>query len=519
MTRALAGYAAFVALALVLFARTLGIGYLSDDFTLVRGVVEGGPLGIATFGQKFFRPTTSISLWLDLQLFGLHLLGAHAVNVALHAASACFVGRIGSRLGLSPGAAWVAALWFLVAPAHAEAVAWIACRSDLLATATGLSALWIWLEADASPGHWLRAVALLLLCVALLSKESAAPLALVLAVWELARRFRTARALALTRAAIPTLLLASFVVLRRLAIGSWIGGYGEIMHTRFEIGRIVSSIAAYTLRALTGPVPGEYVTFDRPLVGLFEPVTRALSRPAVVIAVAAVLIATTVLVLRLGWKNQAFRFCAPAYAVVLLPVLNLGVSMINGEGERFLYLPSAMLVLAVTAAAWALSARVRVRGALAALALVFSLFALPRSLSPWRDAGTLTRALVPQIAEAAHAGPVTLLNVPDNVRGAYVLRNGLPDALALLHPGSQAVAPVILHGVIRPDDVVQMEMKEDGAEVHLGDRRSWIFAVSPPAGLSIEGAAVGENHVQLRGEFPPNTFIMSGGALQPLARN
>jgi hypothetical protein len=71
-------------------------------------------------------------------------------------------------------------------------------------------------------------------------------------------------------------------------------------------------------------------------------------------------------------------------------------------------------------------------------------------LRPWRDAAQSRDALLGAISQAAQrerCSTVAVVDVPDNVDGAYVFRNGLAEALALhgslvrLVPAGNGAAP------------------------------------------------------------------------------
>lgn len=137
-----------------------------------------------------YRPVSIASLALQSRLHGLEPAGYHAVHVLLHAGICGLVFAFGIACGVSFRAALAGALLFAVHPVHAEAVASVAGRADLLATAFSLLALLSYLGlrgfAGAPAPAGLLAFAFFYFA-ALLSKESPVLLPAVPLAWELLR--------------------------------------------------------------------------------------------------------------------------------------------------------------------------------------------------------------------------------------------------------------------------------------------------------------------------------------------
>ena len=146
-----------------------------DDSLLTANPMIRDPHGLYQFWFTSraldYWPVTSTSFWLEWRVWGLHPLGYHLTNLALHLSTVLLLWAVLRRLRI-PGA-WVGALLFAVHPINVESVTWIAERKNLLALLFYLgSILWFLKER-----YWLS---LGLFALAMLSKGSVATLPIVL---------------------------------------------------------------------------------------------------------------------------------------------------------------------------------------------------------------------------------------------------------------------------------------------------------------------------------------------------
>ena len=119
-------------------------------------------------------------------LFGLHAGSFHLVSIVFHILTTVMVYLLTLRLFRSSGMAWLAGLIFAVHPIHTEAVAWLAALPELTMTFLYLLSFYLYLRAEEARGTgwpW-RIASLLAFFTALLSKEMAFTLPLVLMGYE-----------------------------------------------------------------------------------------------------------------------------------------------------------------------------------------------------------------------------------------------------------------------------------------------------------------------------------------------
>jgi len=95
---------------------------------------------------------------------------------------------------------------------------------------------------------------------------------------------------------------------------------------------------------------------------------------------------------------------------------------------------------------WFLGAVIQQPRVLAAIVLVLAVgnvVALTRINQNWLEAAAIVKSAMPSFAEAVRthgrcSSAVFFLNVPDNVRGAYIFRRGFHEALEMAAPAAMA---------------------------------------------------------------------------------
>lgn len=138
--------------------------------------------------SALYRPLVVLSMVIDFLLWRVAAAGWYVTNLGFYAADVILVWLI-ARL-LFPAhklAPLVAAAVFAVYPLHAEPVCWLAGRSDLICVCWSLLVLYLAFLAPLCKLFWQRVAvqiaALVCFCLALLSKEMAVMLPVILACW------------------------------------------------------------------------------------------------------------------------------------------------------------------------------------------------------------------------------------------------------------------------------------------------------------------------------------------------
>jgi hypothetical protein len=202
---------------------------------------------------------------------------------------------------------------------------------------------------------------------------------------------------------------------------------------------------AFASEALGQPI--SRYTLQRVLFGLFSGLTSpwhaeiASAWPAIPIAgTLAVIALATLFCIRAHATADRTRFVAFCAALVLgpaVPAITIFFVGPNLEGSRFLYLSSvgwaALLVSLAAAEPEPAVTRSAVTIPFVALLVAIAPVGIRLHIRNWEAAGQL-RDQVERVI-ASHEGvrscsTVTLEGLPDNVAGAYVFRNGAPEAFA-----------------------------------------------------------------------------------------
>ena len=389
-----------------------------------------------------WHPLTWLSHMLDVELFGLELGRHHLVSVTLHAAAAALLLVFLSRAtgALLPSVA-VAAL-FALHPLRVESVAWLAERKDSLSAFLFALVLVLWgeyqrrIRSGSARGWYLASLAAY--AGGLLAKPmlvSLPPVLLLLDVWPFTR-FRDAGedAPESARAARQSAATLRSLVVEKLpffALALAVAG-GTLLAQE----RIVKSLESHPLGdRLVTAITSCWVYLGKLLwprdLAIFYPYDAARWNIAVVVALAIGLAAITAAVVAQA-RARGYLFTGWLfYLVTLVPVLGLVQVGLQARADRYTYLPSIGVLVALAWGLREIGRRVvpqsRARVLVGLLALLISCAALVRvtrqQLDLWRDPAVLY----------AHAAEVTVDNDWAHYNLAQLLLRRGDDAGARLH--------------------------------------------------------------------------------------
>jgi hypothetical protein len=499
----------FVLLALIFYCGAIRSFFLADDFSLVLAASVGGPFGFWSFSPTgaggFFRPLVALTFFADYRLWGLDPAGYHLTNVALHVGSSMLVLAIAWLLASADSgnsrSRWrvsiFAGLVFLLLPYHTEAVSWISGRTDVLATFFSLSSLVAYLVGRPNRSRLWLILSLLFFMCALLSKESAVAFPLVILGYEAAMLVHSSPklsglGLAVRRSCPFFILLGAYILVRRIALGIWIGGYGADVHLSFSPVILAKNLILYSAKAffLVPPLPPEWMTYRPYFESSAVLVFLGAALVFVVVLYLVVRHATGLSLTQITLDAPHLLFLLGACYVSLLPVLNLSISVSDTRGDRVLYLASAFYSVLLVMVVHQASKRSAAIALPIAAVILYSGVLLLQSNGYWQMAGDVARSTVSSLARLEGAGRIVVANVPDHVGGAYILRNGLAAAAALFYPNLAAdIVVVATHQIRSRHDMVDLTVVEGSYTVHLREYGAQFvyFYPSPYAELQSRG--------------------------------
>ncbi|HEY8154205.1 MAG TPA: tetratricopeptide repeat protein [Myxococcota bacterium] len=398
------------ALCVLVFAGSLGGGYVLDDTRLVRDNPEitSPRRALAYFGEDYWWPHRVSGLYRPLTLLSFsvdHAVGAgaplvfHASNLALHAVCSLLVLALFRALGASAAVSVGGASLFAALAVHTEVVANLAGRSELLAAAFALAALLAHVR-----GGRLAFAAPPLFGAALLCKESAIALPLVMLLydwlWRREHPLSTRRNAALAASLLAVAL--GYLALRSFALeGSPLPVPSRMDNPLVELAlplRVLNALAVAQrylgLLLFPAVLRYDYSLAQIPLLVSFREPMALL----VLFACALELCATIWIARRSRLAAFGLGLSLASFAVVS----NLAIPIGTILGERLLYFPSVGFCLLVALGLERLL-RSHPRALPAALALLVALNAARAAVrtSEWKSEERLYLADLPRSPNSA----------------------------------------------------------------------------------------------------------------------
>ncbi len=423
----------YIILSFIVYSTIINSFFLADDFTWIYQIKTKGIFGVwTTAPDVFFRPIISILLFLDYQIWGLNPVGYHLTNIIFHGFCCFFVYLISSQLlinshlskKLSQSISMIAGFLFLVLPSHVEAVTWISARSDVVATCFFLAAFSSYLYYKNNSNKFWIFSSYVLFAFALLSKESVIIYPGLILGYEIYRFFQDKQPLnQLYKVIYLPILMASifpiYLGMRYLGLKQLLGGYGSQTHLNFSFPIILRGLAS-SLRIIIPPL-SQFGELEWQWFFL--------------IFISLVMIFVTQY-FRLGgiYRDQAklLLFLIYAFLLSLFPVINIRVSVWDTQGERLLYLPSIFLVILLV---FIISFMIKKKNILIVLAVIFSIFFMKDlylTNKNWQMAGQISHDFIESIDnQIGNNDRIFIINLPDNLKQAYIYRNGIYPAIQL----------------------------------------------------------------------------------------
>jgi hypothetical protein len=439
--------AGLIALNFIFFAINLNNFFVSDDFDWVNisknthSLVDyftGNYYGVRGEGGAY-RPMVNLIFWINYQIGGLNPLPYHLTNLIFHI-GVCFLIYLLCLLLFEDNnqeqkIAILAALFFSILPNHSEPVIWIAAVGDPVCSFFYLLAFYLYLLFRKKEKLYLMCLSALVFIFALLTKEMAVTLPLLILVWEFfeAKNNKTMRWKKIFFSTLTYwIILAAFFILRYLTIGLVLGYYAQEKF-KFDLAQIFKMFVALII---------DLFFYGRMRVSLTDFFTGCWF--IYIFLLMVILLALWSLLKKYGPK---ILFLFTSYLILILPVLLLSFNNFNDEGERYNYLPSIIFCIILSLLVLQIkSDKLSKVIASGGLLVYFTIFLLNKNIT-WNLAAQLSDSIVknemPKLIELNKKEKVLFVSLPDNLDGAQVLRNGILQSINLFYPDNNVDAKLL----------------------------------------------------------------------------
>lgn len=420
--------------AVILFSRTLSIGYLSDDWGYVylgqHQLLSQAWIYFYTpdaFGNGLgnFRPLISTLTVLIWKIFYTQAWIIHLIAVLLHGLCGFLLGLISFKIFNNKIAAGITAFLFIVLPLNVEAAVWLASWNAPIALTFLLSALILFIDVDKEKYKLPRIILIFILFfLSLTAKEHALLFpAFIIGVDFVLRRKVHFKIL------FVSIVLEGLYFLWRFQVLGKLGGYvisnGSQLPTNLSFEGVKNFLLLplfYLHRYFSDvliPAPLNFVAYLWPLI-----------------------LALSVLIIwwNMGKQNKIYFLKIFFIFVALIYIANIpGWNLVNPLNvltahSRILYVSSAWFVLLITWLWVAFNSRI-----LRTIIIIWIFLMIPLNLyqqEPWLVAGKTTKHINQIILDnkdsLRQSEEIRIENLPDNYYGAFIYRNGINYSTALI---------------------------------------------------------------------------------------
>ncbi len=292
-----------------------------------------------------WHPLTWLSLMTDVQLFGVNAGGHHIVNALFHLANTLLLFLVLRAMTRADWPSAFVAAMFAVHPLHAESVAWVSERKDVLSTFFWLLAMAAYARYVRRPGVARYAVVASMLAVGLLAKPMLVTLPAVLLLmdyWPL-RRMEDFSAKRTARLAVEKLPLFAVVAMSSIAtVVAQRSGGGVVPFTVLPMAaRVGNALVAYVryLEMTCWPVGlAFFYPHAREAMPAWQPILAALVLAG--LTAGAALLARRAPYVPVGWLW---------FLGTLVPVIGIVQVGDQALADRYTYVPLTGLFIV---AAW-----------------------------------------------------------------------------------------------------------------------------------------------------------------------
>jgi tetratricopeptide (TPR) repeat protein len=347
-------YLALAGLTWIVFGQTLGHpfveyddqNYVYENPEVTAGLTSHGLLSAFTHPQARNRhPLTTISHMLDCQLFGLNPAGHHFSSVLFHTLAVLLLFAVlRSMTGALWRSAFVAAV-FAIHPLRVESVAWVAERKDVLSALFFMLTLSAYVHYARKPSVRRYLLIVLFFACGLMAKPMLVTLPVLLFLldyWPLGKSpSGTSGWWKSIAEKIPLFCLSLLASIATLVAQGATVSYSEELPLAWRLGNGFLSYIAYIWQMIW---PARLAVFYPHAADHLSPWKVAM----------AVLLLGAITLLAFGSRKKRPYLMVGWlwYLVALLPVIGFIQVGLQGQADRYTYLPQIGLYIALT---WALA--------------------------------------------------------------------------------------------------------------------------------------------------------------------
>ncbi len=399
----------FSVICFIIYSPVLGNDFLSDDYdSLYRIYIQKRILY-----REILRPMIDLSFYFNYMLSGLSPSSYYLFNISVHIINALLIFRFLSGFTLFSKRdqylfACLGGFLFLIYPFHNESVVWLSGRLSSMACLFAMISLIIANERTGMKSVFASGFFYL---VGLLCYESIIflPAIILIVTWLKEKSFKK-------------LIIPGFF---------WLLTIGSYLLTRFVLSGEITGI--YGDRLFDHHIKQKILSAGKIFGRLFLPGSESsyiLLSISLVVFLFVLLILTIILTGKFKKGDDKLKYVA-LLALLLISLIipvAFGVSTRTSEGDRLLYFPSCFLCMLIAGAIiWISESKVYRLITILSISVYFICF-LEINNHQWVKASRAARTILNSIRNKGQEN-IVLINIPDELEGAFVFRNGFMKAL------------------------------------------------------------------------------------------
>lgn len=403
--------------------------FVNDDYLHIPQLGEG--LFVNT---HFVRPVAEFTIWLDYTIWGKNATGYHITNLAIHLVNTLllfyfsklfFTRCTGWGKKQIQTGAWLMSVLFLVFPFHAEAIFWILGRGASLSFLWMLLSLIGYLQTEKKQTRIYLSYLFFLLALFTYESSYIFPfLVLIIAAINAG----------LDSAKLKRWNIAGFFVLLIVVLGWRVFTTGKLVDS-YEAGNVLNfnlGTLAYNANALLAR------SFIMPLQSSIWMIICYVLVLACIGFVMYVLYQLNRNLYKLTWVLLG------AFVVSILPVISKGIDTHDGEGGRFLYLPSLFILLLLLMCCIRIIRSPIIRSCvLVGIGFYYTVCFISFS-QEYKQASLIARSSFNQLPADKQFKKIYLQQLPTQYKGAFIFRSNFTEGLQWICPGLHADSIILL---------------------------------------------------------------------------